>query len=133
VKFVKTPHSLTLDQRLVGTWATMTGNDETVITYSKDHRYSKKEGRRGFPTGFYNETGMWDISNRNRIELTPEHRKSGVAASDKKLTAETKTYEKAMDEGAWIPMPLRVSFIDDNTFSTTYGSHDKPNVYRRVR
>jgi hypothetical protein len=57
-----------LDQRLIGTWLTIIGNDETQVTYSKDHRYSMREGHRGFPTGFYNETGAWDIYIGDQIE-----------------------------------------------------------------
>lgn len=128
---VKVTAPKSFDQRLVGTWALITADGETLITYSKDHRYSSKEGRPGFPTGFYNETGMWDIYLGNRIELNPDNRKTGIAASDKELVAEIKAYEKAMDEGAWKPMPFPVSFIDDNTFSTP-GSGDKPIFYRRV-
>jgi len=64
--------------------------------------------------------------------LTPENRKSGVAAFDKELTAKIKADERAMDEGAWKPMPIQVTFTDDNTISTTLRQGDKPIFYRRV-
>jgi hypothetical protein len=102
------------------------------MTYSKDHRYSMKSGRRGFSTGSYHETGTWDIYLGNRIELNPENRESNVLASDKKLRAEIRSEEKAMDEGAWKPMPTPVSFIDSNSFVFT-GTGEKSAIYRRAR
>ena len=126
-----TPRSL--DERLIGSWVIGTPGYETSITYSKNHRYSIKEGRSGFTTGFYNETGIWDIYLGNRIELTPENRKSSVSASDHELTAMIRSEEKAMDEGVWRPMPLEVSSIDDRTYSTVTKRGGTPTVYRRVR
>jgi hypothetical protein len=117
---------------LVGTWDSITSDYETSITYSKDHRYSEKEGRPGFRTGFYSESGTWDIYQGDRIEINPENRSSCIAASDRELSAETAADEKAMDEGAWKPMPVQVSFINDNTLSIKSVIGDKSSVYRRV-
>ena len=123
-----------LDHDLIGAWQAQRDQELTEFTYSASHRYTKRWGRAGFRTGFYQEDGEWDIDRGSYVELIPESRSNHVSNSDPRLLREVKSYERAMDEGAWKPVPAHVTIQGHETLIETldYLSSAKPIRFRRV-
>lgn len=126
------PAVKTLDYRLIGTWKNLHDGSETRYILTKDHKYSWRFGTAKFKTGYYEETGMWDIYDGNRLELTPVDRASHFAASEHQFKKWIRHHEKAMDEGAWKPKPIPIVFTDDDHFFQDFDPADRPG-YSRVR
>jgi len=129
------PKGKSLDQKLVGVWTTKFTSQVNEITYLANHTYIRKWGRDKFTTGFYQEKGRWETLRGDRVQWIPESRKNQVSRSDRKLTAEVRALEKAMDEGAWKPLPKRIVFTGNDAFSEFkgFGDSKQSNHYVRVK
>ncbi len=119
-----------LRDRLIGSWVSSSMLREQRLTLDRKGNYMVRMGVVGMKTGYLEITGNWKVEH-NRLQLVPTNRRTAINPKDKSLIKEMKAYMKAMDEGAWKPAPLAISFRNENTIGASFDRR-KPIIYKRV-